>query len=120
MPRITLYAVDVRDDDLLDAAARAAERAGYEVEDVEDGLRVRKGTLFVSVLVGAFMLYVDFKVVVERSKRDEWALDIEWDTPWWTGLIGVERTRSAAGRFANAIEDRVERVGGEVVERESR
>ena len=121
MPRITIYAAGLRDDDLLDIAARAAERAGYEVEDVEDGIRVRKGSLFVSILVGAFMLYVDFKVAVGRTRRKtEWALDVDWDSPWWTGFIGVGRTRNAATQFADRIEDRIERAGGEVLDRETR
>lgn len=119
MPRIVLSVEGLNAAALIRTAEYAAERFGYKVGDgpAGRGLRVQKGDLTMSFLFGAFVLYCDFRVAVERGRLDERELRIEWDTPWWAGFFGAERTATAAGKYADEIEDLIEEAGGRVEDR---
>lgn len=117
MPRITIV-TDLGPDELLTAAERAAEAQGFRSEDGPGGeLRVRKGDLAMSVLFGAFVLYANFALFVDETKKGDRRLSVEWETPWWTGFIGAGRTKTAAQKFADEVEYRIEKAGGKVRDR---
>ena len=119
MSKITIVVADLSADDALKIAERVAENLRFSIDEQEKraDLRLRKGSLFLSIAFGAFILYVDFKLFVEETKRGDTRLMIEWSPPWWTGFLGANRTRNSAKALANELEFRFEKAGCEVVDR---
>jgi hypothetical protein len=119
VPRIVLSVEGLNAAVLIRTAEFAAEGQEYRVIDGRDDrvIHVQKGSFAASFFLGAFVLYCNFRVSVERGRLDERELRIEWDTPWWAGFFGVERTATAAGKYADEIEDLIEEAGGRVEDR---
>lgn len=89
--------------------AKDLDFAVSQVDDLE--LLVTKGNLFVSILAGAFVAYCKFHVFIEEG-RDRIRIVIKRNSPWWTGIIGVNRVKSLAKKLADGIEDEIEEQGG--------
>ena len=97
-------------------AKRAAEDLGFSVWSRGDGVfAAGKGNLAVSILVGAFVAYCNFMIWVDEV-GDETEIRLDRNTPWWTGLIGVNRVKNKAKELANAIADEIEDGGGRVLQ----
>jgi hypothetical protein len=99
---------------ILDVAYRQAKKLGFDVAET-DNLRLvaRRGSIALSVLLGAFVAYCDFRLEVGEFKGDN-ELSLSWTVPWWTGLIGVGRTKGEAKKLLDAIGDVLEEKGFEV------
>lgn len=119
MPRIVLTVESVSADDLLELAGDVADELKFAVLDTASAraVRAQKGDMLSSFVLGPFSLYCDFRISVERGRRGDRELLIEWETPWWAGIFGVGRTAKAADGLADAIEDRIEEAGGRVDDR---
>lgn len=119
MPKIRLYVEGTTGPRLVKLARACARDLGFRLEaSRDDDFRARKGTLFWAIVGGAFVLYVDLGVRVDPAEDgDELEVTLDWSSPWWTGLIGVGRTKSAVIALADELEAAVEDDGGEVVER---
>ena len=117
MPELRIK-TDLPPDTVLRLAEDAAEDQKYEIENArEDEFHARKGSLTASIFFGAFILYADFYVTVDETKKGGTLLKVTWSTPWWTGLIGASRTKSAAKMYADLIEDLIEDDEGAVIDR---
>jgi hypothetical protein len=116
MPSITLIAT-VDDKKLWRAAEEAAGEVGFSFADEEDGFRLRKGNLLASIFLGAFIKYVNAEAVVSETKTGDAKIEFSWSSPFWTGLIGVGRTKTAMKEYVTKLEDFIEDDGGEVLKR---
>src|SRR5262245_32388106 len=106
-------------EEAVKTVSKVAKRLQFSVHRVEDWeLVVQKGSLGLSIFLGAFIAYCYFHVYIEEDRRNTIAITIERNSPWWTGLIGVSRTKSWCKTHADEIEDAIENKGGEVVKRE--
>jgi hypothetical protein len=95
----------------ITAASEAAQRLDFMVREAGDWeLNVRKGNLALSIFVGAFVAYCDFRIFVEQRRNDSIKITLERNTPWWTGLIGVQRVKNRAKEIEEFLLDQ----GGEV------
>jgi hypothetical protein len=75
-----------------------------------------KGNLVVSILLGAFIAYCNFLVEIAPGKYDgEVEIIINRNSPWWTGIIGINRVKKRAKELAGKIADAIEDDGGEVI-----
>jgi hypothetical protein len=108
--------------DVLDIVAEAGRDLGFGVRDHgDDELELEKGSFAGSIFLGAFMTYRFFRVFADGSKSGKRTrLEIRWNTPWWTGIIGCSNTRKAARELADAVEDDIEDRDGKVYDREDR
>lgn len=99
---------------LARAVARDLE---FNVERDDDfTFTAGKGNLFMSLLLGAFIAYCKFEVEIAPGKYDgEVEIVINRNSPWWTGMIGINRVKKRAKELADAIADAVEEDGGEVI-----
>lgn len=96
-------------------ARREAENQDFAVRPIGDfSFSAQKGNFAVSLLVGAFIAYCDFRVDVD-DLGSETEIRIERNSPWWTGVIGVGRVKKRARDLATAIADRIEDEGGKVL-----
>ena len=111
MPGIRIL-TDLEGKAALKAVSRVAKRLSFSVYRVEDWeLVVQKGSLVASVFLGAFIAYCDFRVCITSARNDRVEIEIQRNSPWWTGFIGVNRVKSWAKSLADAIEDEVEDLG---------
>jgi hypothetical protein len=93
---------------VIDVAFRQARDLGFAVQEIDDlRLRARRGNLALSIVLGAFIAYCDFRLQLREYDEDN-ELSIEWSTPWWTGLIGVGRSKGHARKLMTAIGDVLE------------
>lgn len=89
--------------ELKDVAIHVAGGLGYGVEDTGPwSLSVTHGNFVVSLLVGAFIAYCDFKVHVVSPGDGTHHLVLERNNPWWTGVIGIGRVKKRARELADA------------------
>jgi hypothetical protein len=95
--------------------ARRLEFATHRIDDWE--WEATKGSLVASIFLGAFIAYCDFRIWVEEERDRSVAISIERNCPWWSGIIGVNRVKNQAAALADAIEEALEKDGGEVLER---
>src|SRR5438105_2313927 len=117
MPSITLIA-SIDDKKLWRSAEEAAEDVGFSFADEEEGVfRLRKGNLLASIFLGAFIKYVNAEAVVSETKTGDAKVVFSWSSPFWTGLIGVGRTKKAMTEYVTKLEDFIEEAGGEVLKR---
>ena len=77
-----------------------------------------KGNFAVSLLAGAFIAYCDFAVELEDDEEGGTMFTLHRNTPWWTGLIGVSRVKTAAKKLADEIAEELEDSGGIVIHQE--
>ncbi|MFO0937926.1 MAG: hypothetical protein U0798_15600 [Gemmataceae bacterium] len=116
MPRTELY-TDASHEEALDAVAEACKPAGFHI--VSEGKRkltVQKGSLATSIFLGAFVVYCNCQVTVERD-GDELCIDFEWGTTWWQGIFGPMRTKTAMNQLIDHVCDILEDEGREIMER---
>ena len=93
--------------DVLDDVAEAAVAEQFAVTTDPDGrLAVRRGSFALSIVLGAFIAYCDFKIGAVPA-GDGVRLSLTRNNPWWTGLIGISRVKKAAARLADAIQQRL-------------
>lgn len=92
-----------------------AEDDGFEVEKIDRWtFRLTRGSLGASVVVGAFAEYCEFEVSVREYDEETTEVVLERNTPWWTGLIGVARVKTAIRNLANRMKDRLEDRGARI------
>ena len=103
---------DVNPEVAMKAASRAAKRLEFKVYRVDDWeLVAQRGNLALSIFVGAFVAYCYFHVRVFSDRGDRVEIEIERNSPWWTGLIGVNRVKNWAKSLADEIENEIEAQG---------
>jgi hypothetical protein len=105
---------DLGSERVIKLARRVARDLEFSVQTRDDySFGATKGNLILSIFVGAFIAYCEFEVSVEDDD-DGCELIIERNSPWWTGIIGVKRTKNRAQELADAIGDAIEDAGGRV------
>ena len=88
----------------------------FDVEDAEDGeFSFRKGSFVASIFAGAFVKYCNFRVYVTEHEQ-ETEITIERNSPWWTGILGIDRVKKEAKKLADTIEDVLEEEGAQVLD----
>lgn len=91
--------------DALEAVRAAAQAEQYEFAQFAEGkATAKKGSLGLSIVLGAFIAYCDFKFTTEPAGSGLVKLGMTRNNPWWTGLIGINRVKNAATRYADGIE----------------
>ncbi|MBX9678570.1 MAG: hypothetical protein K2X38_07380 [Gemmataceae bacterium] len=110
------FVADMSPEDLHQAARHVAKETGFAVH-ASGGLafEAKKGNFTLSIVAGALVAYCDFKIVVEPYDDDGAELILTRNTPWWTGAIGLSRTKSWAKTLADNIKKEVERSGFQVL-----
>lgn len=89
----------------LEAVRTAAQAEQFEVVQEADGrFAAKKGSLPMSIFLGAFIAYCDFKFTTAPAGSGLVKLGMQRNNPWWTGLIGINRVKNAATRYADGIE----------------
>ena len=109
------FVADMTPEDLHQLARHVAKETGFAVH-ASGGLsfEAKMGNFTLSMIVGAFVAYCDFKVEVD-AYDDGAELVLTRNTPWWTGAIGISRTKSWAKTLGDNIKKEVERSGYRVV-----
>lgn len=103
---------------LMDVAIHVAGGLGYGVEETAPGtLSVKQGSFVASLFLGAFIAYCDFKVVVHSPGDGSAHLVLERNSPWWTGVIGVNRVKKRARELADAYGNELVARGVPIVSR---
>src|SRR5262245_21716382 len=106
---------DLDEDTAFKIARRAARDLDFSVKTVETMVfRTSKGNLALSIFAGAFVAYCDFVISVEEN-RNSTTIFLERNSPWWTGVIGVNRVKNRAKELAEAIADAIEDARGRVL-----
>jgi len=96
-----------------------AKEEGFAVKRVDDDeLTIRKGNLVASIFLGAFIAYCEFNASFRVDRRGGVEIELERNSPWWTGFIGVGRVKSAFKKLIDAIEDEIEHAGGRILSSE--
>jgi hypothetical protein len=114
----TTILTDLDPKDALKIVKGAAKELNFTVTRVDDfELRLERGSLVLSILLGAFIAYCDFRVIVDEGRKKV-RIDIERNNPWWTGWIGVSRVTSLAKQLGDLIEQDIEDADGKVYGRE--
>jgi len=97
-----------------------ARDEGFAVERVEDDeLQLRKGNLALSIFLGAFIAYCNFKIIFHPEKGNRVEIEMNRNSPWWTGIIGIGRVKSIFKKLVNAIEDEIEDAGARILSSEN-
>jgi hypothetical protein len=103
---------DMKAETAVQTVDRVARRLSFSVYRTGDWeLVAQKGNLVLSVFVGAFVAYCYFKIFVYADRGERVEIEIQRNSPWWTGLIGVNRVKNWAKTLANAIEEEIEHQG---------
>ncbi|MCB9892968.1 MAG: hypothetical protein H6839_00795 [Planctomycetes bacterium] len=113
-----LYVTQGQPEHLLQITGDLAPAMKYRVE--QSGawtLKLQQGSLAASIFVGAFVAYCDFTVniIVPGDGTTHWVL--ERNTPWWTGIIGVNRVKGRARDLADAYGNEMARQGVPILQR---
>lgn len=105
--------------ELLERIALAtAAQMNFAIEPESPGrYAVRKGSLWASLVVGAFVAYCDFRLVIAVAPDSTSHLILERNTPWWTGFIGVNRVKSRARELADACGNALVQAGVHILAR---
>lgn len=99
------------------ALATAAEME-FTIEAEAPGRHIaRKGSFVASLLVGAFVAYCDFRLVIALAPDSTSHLIIERNTPWWTGFLGVNRVKNRARELADACGNALVQAGVQILAR---
>ncbi len=121
MPLIRLTVDGLSVKDLRKLVRRRARDHGLRVEDAaaDADFRLREGNLAASIFLGAFIRYIDAAVAIDpaRRGRTKVVIEIEWSTPWWTGLIGVRRTSGALKSLTDDLQDDIRDADGDTLTR---
>jgi len=110
------FVTDMPPEDLHKLARHVAKETGFACH-ASGGLsfEAKRGNFALSLLVGAFVAYCDFKIVVEPYDDDSAELILTRNSAWWTGAIGVGRTKSWATTLIDNCKKEVERSGYHVL-----
>lgn len=120
MPQIVFY-VKGSADQVMDALASAAKKEGLTIsEEKETRMTVTKGNLIMSILFGIFVAYAKADCKVTDADDDEQKLVVEWGNPWWQGIFGPMRAKSAMKAYCDRFERLVEDAGAEVTDRKEK
>jgi hypothetical protein len=118
MPRIVLT-TDYSPREALDLVEKVARKQKFTVEEDDEGLRIRRGTIIGGLLLGEVFTYVNLLVLVGAVSKRETEVTFEWSTTWWTGPWGAWRTGDLIKTFVDEIQGRIEVAGGEVFDRDN-
>jgi hypothetical protein len=101
----------------LKLARDVARELDYNVERTDEfTFHATKGNLALSIIVGAFVAYCYFTIEINPGKyAGEVEIIINRNSPWWTGVLGVNRVKKRAKELAEEIADAIEKDGGKVV-----
>src|SRR5262249_47381359 len=100
----------------LEIASKAARRLAFAVDQADEWeLSVRKGNLALSIFLGAFIAYCNFNVRIYETDAGKVEIEIERNSPWWTGVIGVNRVKTRAKEYRDEICDGIEHHGAKVL-----
>ena len=103
---------------LRDTALGVAQSQGYEIARLDEWSHsARQGNLALSIFLGAFVAYCDFKLNVVFPGDGTSHLILERNSPWWTGVIGVNRVKGRAVDLANAIQTAIGQSGIAIYDR---
>src|SRR5439155_4767019 len=95
-----ILTTDLERDKTLSAAAKAALEQGFHVSQLTDReFAAKRSNLPVSVLMGPFVSYCNFRVSVLENE-DSVDVIVQRNSPWWTGYAGVRGVRTWAERLA--------------------
>jgi hypothetical protein len=99
------------------AVARLGRRLGFAVHQPEDWeFELTQGNLLLSIFLGAFIAYCDFRVTINEGRREGTVeIEIERNRPWWTGWLGVSRVKKRAKQLADELGDEIEDLGCRVL-----
>jgi hypothetical protein len=118
MPGIRML-TDLNPEAAVKTVSRVARRLSFSVYHTGDWeLVAQKGNMLLSVFVGAFVAYCYFRISVYAERGERIEIEIQRNTPWWTGVIGVNRVKNWAKSLADEIEDEIEHQGGRIYGRE--
>ena len=96
-----------------------AAESQYRVDETDlFHFQLLKGSFAVSLIAGAFITYCNFAVELEYDEQGGTRFTLNRNIPWWTGLIGVSRVKTAAKKLADEIAEELEDSGGIVTNRE--
>ena len=100
---------------LFKLAYREAQDKGFTVAKLGNGeFTAKRSNLALSIVLGAFVAYCDFHIAIEDCD-DETELVLERNSPWWTGIIGVQRVKSWAKDLVKTIGEAIVDEGNEVI-----
>jgi hypothetical protein len=109
------FVVNMPPEDLHQLARHVAKENGFAVHPSGGmSFEAKRGNFALSVVAGALVAYCDFKVVIDPYD-DGAELILTRNSPWWTGAIGVNRTKNWAQSLADWIKKEVERSGYQVL-----
>lgn len=104
---------------LLTHAGQAAESLAFTVGSAgPQTLQLRKGSLGLSIFLGAFIAYCDFRATVQVLGNGLSQLTLERNKPWWTGVIGVSRVKGKAAELVDVLQRGLASQGLNVAGRE--
>ncbi len=99
------FVVRGAEEEVLATVGEAARGEEFAVAMEPDGrLAARRGNFALSIVLGAFIAYCDFKFTLAPAGSDTVRLSLVRNNPWWTGLIGISRVKKAATRLADAVQ----------------
>lgn len=113
-----VYVTQATPDHLMEVAGGVAAAFGYEIQ--QEGswtLRLKKGSLAASFFVGAFVAYCDFRLNIVFPGDGTAHLHLERNTPWWTGIFGVNRVKNQARELADAYGNELVRQSVAILQR---
>lgn len=87
-----------------DTAVNCASGMGFAIIPETDWtFRASKGNMVVAVLAGAFVPVCRFRLAITSSPDGMTHLQVERNSPWWTGAIGIRRVKNRARDLTTAI-----------------
>jgi hypothetical protein len=99
---------------LLKLAYRRAQEMGFAVSETGNmSLRIRRGNLLLGIIMNPVVAYCDFKLSVEEYD-DANEVVLEWESPWWIGVVGVARTKNQAKELMKNLRDEVSLRGSRI------
>jgi hypothetical protein len=99
---------------LLKLAFRRAEEMGFAVTEMGNlSLRIRRGSLLLGIFTNLIVAYCDFELSVEEYD-DANEVVLEWESPWWLGVVGVARTKGRAKELMKNLRDEVALRGSRI------
>lgn len=85
-------------------AHEAARFQGFGVAPAgEWSFELSQGSLFVSILLGAFIAYCKFQLHITSAPDGNTVVTLIRNKPWWTGVIGVKRVKKKADGLGAGI-----------------
>jgi hypothetical protein len=96
---------------------RVARNMGFSVTELDAWeYQLRRGSFGWSLFLGAVIAYCNFRVNFGQGDDHQVEISIERNSPWWTGMLGINQVKSWCKRFAEALAEAIEDEGGEILE----